>query len=379
MQQQRLGGITSFEFKTITITFYHVCNVSNIYQFYLTIGTNPSGSKSPDIITMMNKQKHVPFETKRLFVDAYATFCSYDLRSYEIVNERRGELIETLLSDLNVVKLFGISTDYWKNKCELQNKLPLTLKKDICTRWNSTYHTLWPIWLSFDEVKQILDTRNEIAHLEKIDRYLVKDIIDLLGIFKIGSEKLSADHVPTLYSVLSWLHKLKKTCELKDTDRLHIRQLKQKILDKLDNKIWLTDIHYIANFLHLETKSLSTLSQLERNVLEKKRNKRAKRDDISVHGVLKEFVSNSADDEVVEYMKLKINYPEGEGILVSWKKHSAIFPQLSRLALSLLSIPASSAASERAFSETGRILEARRQQLHPESLDSLVCFLRNFR
>jgi hypothetical protein len=36
------------------------------------------------------------------------------------------------------------------------------------------------------------------------------------------------------------------------------------------------------------------------------------------------------------------------------------------------------AASERIFSENGRILEARRQLLIPESLDSLV-FLGNFR
>jgi hypothetical protein len=33
------------------------------------------------------------------------------------------------------------------------------------------------------------------------------------------------------------------------------------------------------------------------------------------------------------------------------------FPQISRLALPLLSIPASSATSERVFSETGRVLE----------------------
>ncbi|CAF1468502.1 unnamed protein product [Adineta ricciae] len=91
------------------------------------------------------------------------------------------------------------------------------------------------------------------------------------------------------------------------------------------------------------------------SVRKEKRNKRAKRDDISVHDVLKEFVSNSTDDEddnkdydeVAEYMKFKVNYPEGE---------------------------ASSAASERVFSGTGRILEARRQQLHPESLDSLGFF-----
>ncbi|CAM4847299.1 unnamed protein product, partial [Rotaria magnacalcarata] len=45
---------------------------------------------------------------------------------------------------------------------------------------------------------------------------------------------------------------------------------------------------------------------------------------------------------------------------------------LSRLVAALLSIPVSSATSERIFSETGRILEARRQQLSAESLDSLV-------
>ncbi len=43
-----------------------------------------------------------------------------------------------------------------------------------------------------------------------------------------------------------------------------------------------------------------------------------------------------------------------------------------------LSIPASSKTSELVFSETGRILEARRQKLNPDSLDSFV-FLRNFR
>ena len=117
----------------------------------------------------------------------------------------------------------------------------------------------------------------------------------------------------------------------------------------------------------------------------KRRNKRAKRDDITVDDVLKEFVSNdnSSDDnndpydEVMEYFKNKVSYQEGEDVLSWWKKHSCIYPQLSRLAPALLSIPASSASSERIFSETGRILEARRQQLSSESLDSLV-FVRNF-
>jgi hypothetical protein len=77
--------------------------------------------------------------------------------------------------------------------------------------------------------------------------------------------------------------------------------------------------------------------------------------------ILKEFVSNHTDDEVMECMKMKVNYQTGANVLLWWKKHSSIFPQLSRLALPLLSIPASSTTSERVFSETGRVLEARRQ------------------
>lgn len=60
------------------------------------------------------------------------------------------------------------------------------------------------------------------------------------------------------------------------------------------------------------------------------------------------------------------------------ENYSSIFPQLSRVTLLVLSISVSSAATECVFSETGCILEARRQQqLSPDSLDSQI-FLHNF-
>ncbi|CAM2730247.1 unnamed protein product [Rotaria socialis] len=159
------------------------------------------------------------------------------------------------------------------------------------------------------------------------------------------------------------------------------------LLEKLDEKIWITDIHYIATFLHPETKSLPTLSHSERNKvvqsvkkmlktvgfdensadtiivtdndkIKRRRNKRAKRADITVDDVLKEFASNDNSltdsdndvyDEVLEYMKSKVIYEKGEDVLSWWKKYSCIYGKLSSLALALLSIPASSATSERVF------------------------------
>jgi hypothetical protein len=48
------------------------------------------------------------------------------------------------------------------------------------------------------------------------------------------------------------------------------------------------------------------------------------------------------------------------------------FPLLSRVAVGILSIPASSASSERVFSTAGRILEKRRNRLSSSSVDCLL-------
>ena len=56
--------------------------------------------------------------------------------------------------------------------------------------------------MKFDDVEQVLTDRKEDEYVSNINPHAVKDITDLLSVFKIGSEKLSADNVPTLHSVL---------------------------------------------------------------------------------------------------------------------------------------------------------------------------------
>jgi len=57
------------------------------------------------------------------------------------------------------------------------------------------------------------------------------------------------------------------------------------------------------------------------------------------------------------------------------KCNAAVWPELTTVALCVLSIPATSTPSERAFSSAGRTLEERRTQLSTSSVDSLL-FLR---
>ncbi|GKE33074.1 zinc finger BED domain-containing protein RICESLEEPER 2 [Tanacetum coccineum] len=60
-------------------------------------------------------------------------------------------------------------------------------------------------------------------------------------------------------------------------------------------------------------------------------------------------------------------------VLGFWKAKKNQFPILSRMAMDILSVQASSVASESAFSTSGRLLTIRRTRLTPESLEMCMC------
>jgi hypothetical protein len=60
-------------------------------------------------------------------------------------------------------------------------------------------------------------------------------------------------------------------------------------------------------------------------------------------------------------------------ILSWWKTHGANYPILARLARDVLAIPASTVASESAFSAGGRVVHKYRSRLDPEIVEALIC------
>jgi len=61
-----------------------------------------------------------------------------------------------------------------------------------------------------------------------------------------------------------------------------------------------------------------------------------------------------------------------ESILNYWRHKAGIWPKLATVAVSVLSVSATSTPSERAFSLAGRTMEERRTQLCDTSVDSLL-------
>ncbi|GKB12759.1 putative AC transposase [Tanacetum coccineum] len=60
-------------------------------------------------------------------------------------------------------------------------------------------------------------------------------------------------------------------------------------------------------------------------------------------------------------------------VLGFWKAKESVFPVLSRMARDILSVQATSVASESAFSTSGRVLSIRRTRLTPASLEMCMC------
>jgi len=64
-------------------------------------------------------------------------------------------------------------------------------------------------------------------------------------------------------------------------------------------------------------------------------------------------------------------------LLAWWKEHQDVYPSCAAVARRYHVIPASSAASERLFSATGRLVDKERSRLRPERVESLVFLNRN--
>ncbi|MBW0534420.1 hypothetical protein O181_074135, partial [Austropuccinia psidii MF-1] len=80
-------------------------------------------------------------------------------------------------------------------------------------------------------------------------------------------------------------------------------------------------------------------------------------------------------DEMVEYLGNNWPIAPNEDIISYWKRQiiSGNLPILGRIALRYLSIPASSAAVERVFSQSGRIVTPTRSSLNHKTISHLTC------
>lgn len=149
-------------------------------------------------------------------------------------------------------------------KSGLNATLAKTVVQENDTRWNSTLMMLESVLAQETEIKTALEKHGDMYRVENIDFSLLKAFASFLQPLKIATKKLEGDSYPTLQDVV--LQREKVIHHLKPTafEMPLVTQLKTRLLESLQTKFIMTDVHKLALFLHPEYKGLRKMAVEER-------------------------------------------------------------------------------------------------------------------
>lgn len=286
-----------------------------------------------------------------------------------------------------------------------------SLKKYVDTRWNTVHDMLDSVLLNYVTLSRILLEKEEadgrsnvLGMLTSISRTDLEVICEFLAKIKIWTKQLESDKKPTLWMVWPIYINLKKHLndfdgesdlirEMKKTGREYISKNISDFTPKLEHKIGTVLNPMLKNIaiasseereevytrIDLELRNLSTMCDEEMQGVEEIQSGETVTKDI-----LDDFVGPSTSggsqsqenytEELQRYLQYKLPVSNlFEFNLVNWWfEHRYSFKNLFRLFLKKAGICASSAPSERSFSTTAIILEARRSCLIPETVQDLI-------
>src|SRR4051812_20645458 len=290
---------------------------------------------------------------------------------------------------------------YFKQS-SLNSKLQKSLKQEVETRWNSKLEMLESINDQFEEISNLLSERDELSKIENIDSNILQILINFLRKFWEASDFLEGSKYPTLHMVIPWYKILISHCQVNISDNDALIQLKTVVGQIIVNKLKIENIYKIAIFFDPRMKQLKILEQSDAlwvkdqikqqcanlvsqftndesddstNTVQERPMKRSRKEAKESTDFSQYYDSSSEDeveDEVDQYLKLKAPKDKNLDLLQWWSDHKNEYPALAVLCAYYLSIPASSASSEREFSATGQTINERRTNLNPETVDSIL-------
>lgn len=275
----------------------------------------------------------------------------------------------------------------------LNNMLDLTLKSAINTRFNYVVIMMDSIYKQYDEIERILRERNESIRLRNMDRDVIRAVMEFLSTFLEASLLAESNYKPTIGNVWLGISEILTVCRVVERDSTCIRAMKARALHYIEKKFVLNKHHRIATFLNPNYKSLAfTTPSLKIKTIEDTREmcSALPREPSSAAQILtssesssgseSSFLSNYHDrterehewDEIDSYISMRW-VPDGQVDLFSWwLSRKDVFPQLSKVAIGIHSIPASSMQSERHFSRCGITITDRRNRICPTTLEDVM-------
>ena len=287
------------------------------------------------------------------------------------------------------------------------------LKNPGDTRWDSRYDTMISELHLKDVIKKLCD-ENEDWSDKIIDRAgwkLLEGAVKILKPIKDTVKAFKGEKEPTMQRVLERIYTNHYLLDkfINNHNNCHYgigfaRTLKMNIEHRFPNKGLEVEERRFANYLAPQFKGIHLLSS---NRLENTKDELEATSD-RLESV--EEVESEEDDELQDVelsptsklmrqckdrfdvanrrnkSKLRIEMEKYElfslqskdcDILLWWKQHDNVLPLLSKIAKRVLTIPASSAKSERVFSTGGNVVTAKRNRLAPKKVEALVLIKEN--
>lgn len=283
-----------------------------------------------------------------------------------------------------------------------QSGLAAQLSKTVLqmgeTRFSTVYLTLNSVQGVYHELHEKLEARGEAARIENIAPDTLGFLVDLLKPFYEAQRELEGDKYPTLNLVCLWFERLKRHCQSQALDSPQQAAVRSRLSDWLPRKVLIHDLHKVATFLWPKFNQLRMLSAQDRDHVyshvrsllrdmtasspeedategdEDAMPPLAKRSalDFTEWENMPSGIGEEEEDEVTIYTSQRPVMQDERDLLGWWRRNSAMYPRLSKLARDVLCIPASSSSSERTFSVAGRTISQRRTQLKPATVDAIL-------
>lgn len=281
-----------------------------------------------------------------------------------------------------------------------------SLVTDCETRWGSKYKLLARTLEQEPAIRKVLSSNRKTSHLLLHDETLtvVQHICEVLEPLSAFTDLLSGDSEVTISAVVPTLDlfKCKILCVSADGDETDLRNsmrlsIYQYLQDCFMSDKPLMDFLNLTTFLDPRFKStynteiVNTVQMMEvessatncKDTCNTKVdvqpagsinwNAIFQSDAISTTVPCKERLAN----EVKHYNSVPCLADKNVNTLLWWKMNQDNYPLLSTLARKFLCVPATSVASERAFSTAGNIVSCRRTCLKPDMVNMLLFLNRN--
>lgn len=299
--------------------------------------------------------------------------------------------------------------------------------KSYCkTRWNTVHDMLKSIVLNYSKIINILqlkESEDKSKRTKVLDKLLclsrekMENIVDFLEFFKKITQDIEYEQKPIIHRIWPLFVRIDSYLERQDVDSNLIAKMKeagQKYVQLPEN---INDMRpsmelKLTVFLHPLMKGIKFASEIEKNYIrneaknlmeamnsiseplnEQQRQVVDVNDNIRVNNeqsIIDEFCDDAqlfdvttddsslnADTELTNYLNYRVRLSPNQNMdnfdhICWWISNKKSFPRLFAIFLRLSAIQATSASSERCFSNTGSIKTAKRASLKSSTINNLM-------